>query len=228
MRVRSGNWHPDDLETDRGHRYDIAARAIGSPSMLRSSVQAVLEGGNPSKVADSNHGSWYLDLFAPSVTAGLLAPVDPAGYRRGQVYIRGSMQVTVKREAVALYMEPLLELRSSEKPAPARAVLGHFFFVFIHLCMDRQVPDESRARIRRISPDRNPSRSENRLPANVGRSQRPTEHQAIREVPSRTSCASRWEATNIQAKQKATPSLPEFLSAGPPQAPDLQRLPFRL
>jgi len=132
-RVRSGNWNPDDTETDRAHRDAMAARGYWqSFQAVRSSIQAVLEGDNPGKVADSDHGSWYRELFAPSVTAGLLAPADLAGYRRGQVYIRGSMHVPVKREAVAECMEALFELLSSEELAAVRVVLGHFFFVFIH------------------------------------------------------------------------------------------------
>lgn len=136
-RVRSGNWNPDDIDTDRAHRDAMAARGYWqSFQAVRSSVETVLEGGNPGKVADSDHGSWYRELFAPSVTAGLLAPADLAGYRRGQVYIRGSMHVPVKREAVAECMEALFELLSSEKSAAVRVVLGHFFFVFIHPYMD--------------------------------------------------------------------------------------------
>ncbi len=135
-RVRTGDWNPDGIETDRAHRDAMARGYWQSFQAVRSSVEAALQGANPGQVADSDHGSWYRKLFAPSVTAGLLAPADLAGYRRGQVYIRGSMHVPVKREAVAESMEALFALLSSEESAPARVVLGHFFFVFIHPYMD--------------------------------------------------------------------------------------------
>lgn len=136
-RVRSGHWNPDEIEMDRAHRDAMAARGYWqSFQAVRKSVEAVLEGSNPGAIADSDHGSWYRELFAPSVTAGILDATDLAGYRRGQVYIRGSMHVPMKRESVAESMEALFELLAKEDSPAVRVVLGHFFFVFIHPYMD--------------------------------------------------------------------------------------------
>jgi Fic family protein len=70
------------------------------------------------------------------VTAGLLRPADLAGYRNDQVYIRRSMHVPPRREAVRDMMPSLFDLLSQEADASVRVVLGHFFFVYIHPYMD--------------------------------------------------------------------------------------------
>jgi len=75
-------------------------------------------------------------MFAPSVTAGLLKPADLAGYRDDQVYIRRSMHVPPKREAVRELMPTLFELLRDESEPSVRVVLGHFVFVYIHPYMD--------------------------------------------------------------------------------------------
>ncbi len=75
-------------------------------------------------------------MFAPSVTVGLLKPVDLAGYRQGQVYIWGSMHVPVSREAVRDAMPAFFELLRDEQDPGVRVVLGHFVFVYIHPYMD--------------------------------------------------------------------------------------------
>ena len=79
---------------------------------------------------------WYRQLFGPSVTAGILKPADLAGYRAGPVYIRHSMHVPPRADAVRTLMPALFE-RLREEPEPAvRVVLGHFFFVYIDLYPD--------------------------------------------------------------------------------------------
>ena len=45
------------------------------------------EGGKSGgEVADADRGTWYRELFAPSVTIGLLKPGDLAGYRWPGLY----------------------------------------------------------------------------------------------------------------------------------------------
>lgn len=95
-----------------------------------------MEGENPGEVIDNDHRTWYRELFAPSVTAGILKPTDLAGYRTGQVYIRGSLHTPLNPEAVRDAMPVLFELLKKEQDARVRAVLGHFIFVYIHPYMD--------------------------------------------------------------------------------------------
>jgi hypothetical protein len=61
---------------------------------VQKSLGKILKGGNPGEVADEDHGTWYREIFAPSVTVGLLKPADLAGYRNGQVNIRKSGERT--------------------------------------------------------------------------------------------------------------------------------------
>jgi len=103
---------------------------------VQNSVRRVLHRENPGLVADEDHGTWYRELFAPSVTAGLLKPADLAGYRNAQVYIRKSMHVPLNREAVRDSMPAFFDLLRGETDPAVRVVLGHCVLVYIHPYMD--------------------------------------------------------------------------------------------
>ena len=103
---------------------------------VHKSLGRVLHGENSGLVADEDHRTWYRELFAPSVTTGLLKPADLAGYRSGQVYIRRSRHVPLNREAVWDAMPTLFDLLREELDPAVRVVLGHFIFVYIHPYMD--------------------------------------------------------------------------------------------
>ena len=136
-RVRSGAWNPDLRESDREQRNALAARGYWQAyQAVQESVRKVLRNENPGAVADDDHGTWYREMFAPSVTAGLLRPADLAGYRNDQVYIRRSMHVPPNREAVRDAMPAFFDLLREETEPSVRIVLGHFLFVYIHPYMD--------------------------------------------------------------------------------------------
>ena len=136
-RVRLGTWNAKENEADRRERNAMAARGYwGAFQSVEGSIGRILNGENPGTVADEDHGTWYLELFGPSVAAGLLKASDLAGYRNHQVYIGGSMHTPLNRDAVRDAMPVLFELLTSEKEAAVRAVLGHFIFVYIHPYMD--------------------------------------------------------------------------------------------
>jgi fido (protein-threonine AMPylation protein) len=136
-RVRSGTWNPDTDERDREHRNALAARGYWlAYQAVENSLGRVLQGENPGTVADEDHGTWYREMFAPSVTAGLLRTADLAGYRNGPVFIRRSMHVPPSREAVRDAMPVLFEMLAEETEPSVRVVLGHFIFVYIHPYMD--------------------------------------------------------------------------------------------
>ncbi len=135
-RVRSGEWDPDENENDREHSA-LAARGYWQAyQIVRESVRKVLQGENPGAVCDIDHRDWYREMFGPSVTAGLLETVDLAGYRNDQVYIRQSMHVPPRYEAVRDCMPALFDLLTEELEPSVRVVLGHFMFVYIHPYMD--------------------------------------------------------------------------------------------
>jgi hypothetical protein len=136
-RVRSGTWNPEMNEGDREKRNAMAARGYWQAyQAVKQSVGRVLQGENPGMVADEDHGTWYRELFAPSVAVGLLKPSDLAGYRNGQVFIRKSMHVPLNREAVRDAMPAFFDLLREETEPAVRVVLGHFVFVYIHPYMD--------------------------------------------------------------------------------------------
>jgi fido (protein-threonine AMPylation protein) len=136
-RVRGGRWNPDVNELDREQRDAMAARGYWQAfQFVQKSIARVLKGENPGTVADDDHRVWYREMFAPSVTAGLLKPSDLAGYRNGQVFIRKSMHVPLNRDAVRDAMPAFFDLLREEEHPGVRAVLGHFVFVYIHPYMD--------------------------------------------------------------------------------------------
>jgi hypothetical protein len=136
-RVRSGKWDPDENEDDREYRNALAARGYWQAyQVVRRSLYKVLKGDNPGAVGDDDHRDWYREMFGPSVTAGFLRTADLAGYRSDQVYIRRSMHVPPRYEAVRDCMPAFFDLLREEPEPAVRVVLGHFVFVYIHPYMD--------------------------------------------------------------------------------------------
>ncbi len=135
--VRSGEWDSKKNEADKKQKDSMAARGYWQATRkVRESLIKILDGENPGRVADSDHGDWYRELFAPSVAAGIIKASDLAGYRNDRVYIGGSLHVPLNVEAVRDTMPVLFELLENESEASVRSVLGHFIFVYIHPYMD--------------------------------------------------------------------------------------------
>lgn len=136
-RVKSGTWNPDNDDKDKEQRNALAARGYWQAyQSVLNSLDKILHGQNPGAIADEDHRAWYRELFAPSITAGILKPSDLAGYRNSQVYIRRSMHVPLNREAVLDTMPAFFDLLREETETSVRVVLGHFIFVYIHPYMD--------------------------------------------------------------------------------------------
>lgn len=136
-RVRSGPWRPDNDEQDREQKNALAARGYWQAfKAVEDSVRRVLNGENPGEVAERDHGTWYREMLAPSVTAGLLRAADLAGYRNSPVFIRKSMHVPPNAQAVPDIMPVYFELLANETEPAVRVVLGHFIFVYIHPYID--------------------------------------------------------------------------------------------
>ena len=136
-KVRRGRWNPDKNTEDRDNRNALAARGYYDGFVeVKASVAKVLRGDNAGRVAHDDHGDWYRRLFGPSVSAGVIAATDLAGYRNGPVYIRRSKHVPPPREAVRDCMPALFDLLEHEPEPAVRVVLGHFVFVYIHPYMD--------------------------------------------------------------------------------------------
>ncbi len=135
--VRSGKWNPDNNENDKEHTAALAARGYWQAfKKVEVSIGKALKGINAGKIFSEDHRDWYREMFEPCVMAGIIKPVDLAGYRHGQVYIRRSMHIPPNSNAVRDLMPALCDFLEAEKDAAVRVVLGHFFFVYIHPYMD--------------------------------------------------------------------------------------------
>ncbi len=136
-RVRSGNWDPKTNRKDKEYANALAARGYWQAfQAVKKSLAKVLNENSPGKVVRNDHSIWYRELFAPSVSAGLITASDLAGYRNQPVYIRKSMHVPPRNEAVRDLMPAFFTLLKDEKDSAVRSVLGHFFFVYIHPYVD--------------------------------------------------------------------------------------------
>ncbi|MEO8717641.1 MAG: Fic family protein [Burkholderiales bacterium] len=134
-KIRDGNWSPDGA--DRSARDAMAARGyFETHELVKEDLVRILKGANAGTVFRSALPRWYQALFGPSVRAGILARSSLAGYRDDQVFIRGARHVPPSKEAVRECMPVLFGLLEAEADARVRAVLGHFFFVYIHPYMD--------------------------------------------------------------------------------------------
>ena len=135
--VRSGNWNPENDDKDKERRNALAARGYYQAyELLKKGVADCFAGQSPAQLYLKGHQEWHFQLFEPCVRAGIVKATDLIGYRRHQVYIRNSMHTPLNPDAVLDAMGVLSELMSDEDNALVRAVLGHFFFVYIHPYMD--------------------------------------------------------------------------------------------
>ena len=136
-RVRSGDWDPDNRDSDRRSRDALAARGYWQAfRLVRETVRAVIAGDNAAVLVRAAHQDWYRELFQPSVAAGLVPASELAGYRNGPVYLRGSRHVPPRREAVRDAMPTFFDLLEGEAEPSVKAVLGHWLFGYIHPCAD--------------------------------------------------------------------------------------------
>lgn len=132
-RVRSGGWDPETSRKDKEYADALAARGYWQAfQAVKKSLIKILNNHSTGEVADSDHAIWYRELFAPSASAGLISVSDLAGYRNQPVYIRKSRHVPPRHEAVRDLMPAFFSLLKEEENPAVKAVLGHFFFVYIH------------------------------------------------------------------------------------------------
>jgi hypothetical protein len=136
-RVPRGDWSP--LTDPHDATAPDAWAALGYYRAFRAVTTAlgrIVDGESAASVVAADHGRWYRQLFGASVDANVLAASDLAGYRNGPVCIENATHVPPPAEAVRDMMPAFFELLAAEPNAGVRAVLGHFFFVFIHPYMD--------------------------------------------------------------------------------------------
>lgn len=153
-RVKSGDWNPVSNAKDQDFRDAMAAKgyleahtkvvALIRQTLTSGSAPGAALGTVPPASAASAPGialqrdfpNWFPALFSSNVAAGILRPADLAGYRNSQVFIRNAQHVPLAPQAVRDCMPALFDLIAGETHPGARALLGHFIFVFIHPYMD--------------------------------------------------------------------------------------------
>lgn len=136
-RVRSGNWDPKKNKEDTDRKDALAARGYYQAyQLLRQSVADALAGEDAAEIYARDYQEWHFQLFEPCIRAGIIKASDLLGYRTHQMYIRGSKHTPLNPDAVLDAMSALSQMMKQEKDAFVRAVLGHFFFVYIHPYMD--------------------------------------------------------------------------------------------
>ena len=136
-KIKLGQWHPDNDESDNNQRNALAAKGYYLAFLaVKESIKNVLSGNEVITVIKRDLSRWYQALFSPSVEAGLVEAMHLAGYRNDRVFIRNSLHVPPPKEAVLDCMDALFECLQNEENPIVRAVLAHFTFVFIHPYMD--------------------------------------------------------------------------------------------
>lgn len=132
-RIARGEWNPAVDAGDLSQVNAMAAKGYHEAFKAVSASLGEILGRQPAPmIVNRDFAGWYRALFSPSVQAGLLPAHALAGYRNRPVFIRGSEHVPPPHEAVPELLETLFELLSAEPSPGVQAVLGHFFFVYIH------------------------------------------------------------------------------------------------
>ncbi len=76
-KVRSGQWLPEQNQSDKQQRDALAAKGYWQAfQAVKKAVEQVLKGENSGRIADQVHQNWYRELFAPSVTTGIIKASD--------------------------------------------------------------------------------------------------------------------------------------------------------
>ena len=137
QRMADDSWNPDENPQDRAARDTLAALGYHKAfQAVKESIGRILDGSPAAAEAKQYLHHWMRNLFQPMVDAKILRPEDLIGYRRDQVYIRGSRHIPFPRETLLDAMEAFYDCLLNEPHPAVRAILGHFLFVYIHPYMD--------------------------------------------------------------------------------------------
>jgi Fic/DOC family protein len=137
-KIASGEYNPHQSDEDRQHLDAMAARGYWETyKLVRDGVGRVFDGEDGARVFETEHHSWNVAMCGPMIEAGMMQLSDSLGYRNNVVMIKNSNHVPPPYEAVVDCMEELMERLQDETEPCVRAILGHFFFVFIHPLPDR-------------------------------------------------------------------------------------------
>ena len=134
-RIAQGYWSPDALQQDKNQRDALAAKGYHDAfNQVRALLKIAHQDGEMvlQDYLDRGITSWYRALFQACVDAGLVSPMDLAGFRKGAIYIRGSMHTPPSSEQLMDCMTALKDLITQEESYVVKAILGHLFIGYIH------------------------------------------------------------------------------------------------
>ena len=130
-RVRAPEWRLATGTVNEAHRPELAARGQWRAFLAaRRSLERILARAHPGDVIRAELGNWQQEMIAPLAAA--LPGNSPAqsGYREGPALPCGR-HVAPEGKAIGQAMDAVfLLLRSEDQPA-VRAVLGHFFLLYL-------------------------------------------------------------------------------------------------
>ncbi|MGE3954002.1 MAG: Fic family protein [Parachlamydiales bacterium] len=136
-RVRNHEWDPEHHPEDAHERNALAARGYYEAfRAVEATVREALTGKAIHHHFAQRIQGWYQALWNPFIQAEIMKPADLAGYRSFPVYIRGSRHTPPAPESLIDAMESLEGCLAEEESPAVRAVLGHYFLVYIHPYMD--------------------------------------------------------------------------------------------
>lgn len=137
QRVKSKQWDPTGNMYDNNIKNAMAAKGyFDTFQQVKNSVSRIIHGENAATIIKDNLQKWYQNLFSPSVNAGIIPAESLFGFRNDRVFIRNSRHSPPPKEAVLDAMEAFFDCLLNETHPAVNAVLGHYFFVFIHPYMD--------------------------------------------------------------------------------------------
>lgn len=136
-KVKSQKWNPSDNEYDNNIKNAMAAKGyFDTFQQVKKSITKIINGKDAAKIIRHDLQEWYKDLFGPSVKAGIIPAESLFSYRNDRVFIRNSIHSPPPKEAIIDAMEAFFDCLENESHPGVNAILGHYFFVFIHPYMD--------------------------------------------------------------------------------------------
>lgn len=136
-KVKNESWDPIHNHEDANLKNAMAAKGYFEAfQVVKLCIEKIINGEPAPILLKQQLQGWFQKLFSPSVNAGILSAEDLFGYRQDRVFIRNSRHTPPSKEVVPDAMEVFFECLANEPHAGVRAVLGHYFFVYIHPYMD--------------------------------------------------------------------------------------------
>ncbi|MDB4949589.1 MAG: Fic/DOC family protein [Gemmatimonadetes bacterium] len=107
--------------------------AVAGYSRTFETVLRAAAGAGPTRIDEPFIQELYVELFGPSVDAGLASPETLRGWRNRPAYLRDHSHVPPSADKVPRLMRQFEDLVNSVEERPlVRAVMAHYEFVTIH------------------------------------------------------------------------------------------------